>query len=597
MHRFRSLTLSRTLLFLFLFTWASRGVAAQPASGETMSLSEIKPGQHGEVWTVFQGTRPEPFAVEVTGVVLNALGPGKSIILCKLTDPRVQEMGAVAGMSGSPLYIDGKFAGALSYQMQRFETVRFAGFTPAADMGEVADRVMAPTRVLSHSAASDGSSPPTEPAAQADSAFRAMKPVFALGGVSPRTAAIMAPRFESLGLGIVSMAGSSQAAGSPQAATQPLLAPGDSVSVALTTGDITLAGTGTVSRVDGSRVVAFGHPMLGLGDVQLPMCSAEVVAILPSTMESFKVANIGPVIGCISQDRLSAVSGLLGPGPEMTDVEVVSGPGGGVQRTIRFQVVREKHIAPMIMLTGVVEAVFGSNDSESSEGFRVVSTVKFSPTQQITRESVYPGEQGFLQGLVDFLSGLSGEIENPFVKALPTSVQFRIEPLDSNPAVTVERLDLSRSTVRAGESFQVTLGWRNFQGSEESSTFEVPVDPSWSGKTLEVIVTPGRVLDELTGHGRIFRPGQLRSFDAYVDAMKLTRPEDGLCIAVVERSALFFDQAVSTPDAPASIERISAGADSARYQRHDALVPLWEKHVLQGKVTFTDLHRTVRVVE
>jgi hypothetical protein len=407
----------------------------------------------------------------------------------------------------------------------------------------------------------------------------------------------MAPRFESLGLGIVSMAGSSQAAGSPQAATQPLLAPGDSVSVALTTGDITLAGTGTVSRVDGSRVVAFGHPMLGLGDVQLPMCSAEVVAILPSTMESFKVANIGPVIGCISQDRLSAVSGLLGPGPEMTDVEVVSGPGGGVQRTIRFQVVREKHIAPMIMLTGVVEAVFGSNDSESSEGFRVVSTVKFSPTQQITRESVYPGEQGFLQGLVDFLSGLSGEIENPFEKALPTSVQFRIEPLDSNPAVTVERFDLSRSTVRAGESFQVTLGWRNFQGSEESSTFEVPVDPSWSGKTLEVIVTPGRVLDELTGHGRIFRPGQLRSFDAYVDAMKLTRPEDGLCIAVVERSALFFDQAVSTPDAPASIERISAGADSARYQRHDALVPLWEKHVLQGKVTFTDLHRTVRVVE
>ena len=119
----------------------ARGAPAQPAPALAMALSDVKPGQRGEVWTVFQGTRPEPFEVEVTGVIQNALGPGKSIILCKLTDPRVQDMGAVAGMSGSPLYIDGRFAGALSYQLQRFETVRFAGFTPAADMGEVADRV------------------------------------------------------------------------------------------------------------------------------------------------------------------------------------------------------------------------------------------------------------------------------------------------------------------------------------------------------------------------------------------------------------------------------------------------------------------------
>jgi hypothetical protein len=586
--------MGRILTTLLAAAWLAQGAPAQPAPAPAMALSDVKPGQHGEVWTVFQGTRPEPFEVEVTGVIQNALGPGKSIILCKLTDPRVQDMGAVAGMSGSPLYIDGKFAGALSYQLQRFETVRFAGFTPAADMGEVADRVAATPAGSARSEAAGDSPATAETAPGQETSFRAMKPVFALGGVSPRTASIMAPRLEGLGLGIVAMAGSSQGTA---AAPQGVLAPGDSVSVALTTGDITLAGTGTVSRVEGNRVLAFGHPMLGLGDVQLPMCSAEVVAILPSTMESFKVANIGPVIGCISQDRLSAVSGLLGPGPEMTDVQVVSGPDTGPQHTIHFQVVKDKHVAPMIMLTGVVEAVYGSNDSEASEGFRIVSTVNFSPTQQITRETVYSGEQGFVQGLVDFLAGLSGEIENPFEKALPTSVQFRVEPLGSNPSVTVERFELSQTTVRAGESFQVTIGWRSFQGAEESSTFNVPVDASWAGKILEVIVTPGRVLDELTGHGRMFRPGQLRSFDAYLDAMKLTRPEDGLCVAVVEKSALFFDQAVSTPDAPASIERIAGASDSERYQRRDALVPLWETHILPGKVTFTDLHRTVRVVE
>jgi hypothetical protein len=597
-HRLNPLTAGRVLLTLCLLAFATGSLAAQPVSGDIFPLADIKAGQHGEVWTVFQGTQPEPFAVKVSGIILNALGPGKSIILCKLTDPRVQDMGAVAGMSGSPLYIDGKFAGALSYQLQRFETIRYAGFTPAADMAEVADRV---GEAPSAGPQAANPEPPASPTVESDLTFRPMKPVFALGGVSPRTAAIMAPQFATLGIGVVELGGSSQGrqagglAGT-SGAPSPALHPGDAVSVALTTGDITLAGTGTVSRVDGNRIVAFGHPMLGLGDVQFPMCSAEVVAILPSSLESIKIANIGPVIGSISQDRLSAVSGTLGPGPEMTDVDVVTGPDHA-PRTIHFQVVRDKQIAPMIMLTGIVEAVYGSNDSEASEGFRIVSTVTFSPTQEITRESVYAGQQGFGQGMFEFLVGLSGELQNPFEKVMAKHVQFRVEPLEANPAITLDQFQVSRTLVRSGETFQVTLGWRDYQGDAQTRSFDIPVDPAWAGKTLEVLAVPGRVLDELTGHGHVFHPGQLRSFDAYVEGMRDNRAEDGIYIAVVEKAALFFDQAASTRDTPASIERISAAADSARYQTHDALVPLWETHVLPGKVSSTEFRRTVRVVE
>jgi hypothetical protein len=581
----------RLLIALCLAACACRA-ADQPIAAEAMPLSEIHAGQVGEVWTVFQGTKSEPFSVEVTGVILNALGPGKSIILCQLTDPRVQQMGAVAGMSGSPLYIDGKFAGALSYQLQQFETTRFAGFTPAADMAEVSDRVAAGASADP----SPNASPPSGAPAAADAAFRPMKPVFALGGVSPRTAAIMAPQFEALGIAITSLGGSSQGQSDAAAPARTTLAPGDAVSVALSTGDVTLAGTGTVSRVDGNRIVAFGHPMLGLGNVQLAMCSADIVAILPSTQESTKIANIGSVIGCISQDRLSAVSGVLGPGPQMTDVEVDQ-VRGTTQHAIHFQVVREKEIAPMIMLTGIVEAVFGSNDNELSEGFRIVSTLTFSPTQELSRESVYAGQQGFIEGMVEFLTTLSAEIQNPYEKALPSRVVFRVEPLDANPSVTVERFELSRTTIRAGETLQLTVAWRNYQGSEETRTIDIPVDPSWAGKTLGVIAAPGRVLDELTGHGHTFRPGQLRSFDAYLEGMKDNRPEDGICIAVVEKSALFFDQAQSEQDTPASIERIAAQADPDRYRRQNALVPLWETHILSGKVSLMQTERTVRVVE
>src|SRR6187431_2431482 len=129
MHRLSALLLALAL--------ATPAIFSQPADAPIYPLDQLKPGQPGIVWTVFQGSQPEPFAVEVTGVLRNALGPGKSLIVCQLTDPRVQKMGAVAGMSGSPLYIDGKLAGALSYQIQRFETVRHAGFTPAADLEEV----------------------------------------------------------------------------------------------------------------------------------------------------------------------------------------------------------------------------------------------------------------------------------------------------------------------------------------------------------------------------------------------------------------------------------------------------------------------------
>ena len=154
-------------------------------------------------------------------------------------------------MSGSPLYIDGKFAGALSYQLQRFETVRYAGFTPAADMAEVSSRIV---QAPASQAPSLGATPLAE--SNSGQAFQAMTPMFALGGVSPRTAAIMTPQFQSLGLSVVALGGNSEGATPSNGGTPPTLEPGDAVSVALTTGDISLAGTGTVSRVDGNRITA-----------------------------------------------------------------------------------------------------------------------------------------------------------------------------------------------------------------------------------------------------------------------------------------------------------------------------------------------------
>lgn len=556
--------------------------AQQPVNAPIIALDELKPGQRGEVWTVFQGTVPEPFAVQVTGVVRNALGPGKSLILCELTDPRVQKMGAVAGMSGSPLYIEGKLAGALSYQIQRFETVRYAGFTPAADMAEVQAKL--------------GSKPPAMTAT--DSTYRPLQPAFTLSGLSPAVTELFAPQFAALGLSATALGGSlgSVDTTNPAVGNSPLI-PGSAVAVALATGDITLAGTGTVSRVEGKQITAFGHPMMTLGDVALPMCEAEIVTILPSAMQSVKIANTGRVIGTITQDRLSAVSGTLGAGPAMTEVEVVVSSPGVASRTLRFSVARQQQLTPTLVAAGVTQAILGTNEAGFSNGFRLSSDVTFGQSQTLSAQTLYSGPQGFTQGIGEFVKGLSADMQNPYEKTFPSRVSFKVEALERNPSITLELFHLSRSTSRTGETVQATLGWRDFQGETHRELIDIPIDPAWAGKQIEVVLAPGRALDELTGRPRLLSPSQLRSFEAYLTAMRDDRLADGLYLAVAERATFFTDESTATPDAPGSIERIARTADEARFRKREALLPLWEQRILSGKLATATLRRSLSVLE
>ena len=572
-------------LALVLVAMTDGRAAEQPVNAALIPLSEIKAGMKGEVWTVFRGTQPEPFAVEVTGVVQNAIGPGKAMIICELNDPRVQNMGAVAGMSGSPLYVDGRLAGALSYQVQRFETVHYAGFTPAADLAEVQARVGAEGTVA---AASSG--------VASGSSYQALQPVFTFSGLSPAVAELFAPRFAALGLGTSALGGSETGTTVPPSSPAPLV-PGSAVSVALSTGDITLAGTGTVSRIEGRRVTAFGHPLLALGDVDLPMCAAEIVTILPSNLQSIKVANTGAVIGTIAQDRLSAVAGTLGAGPAMIPIEVDVTSSHHETRTLHFSVVRQAQLTPAVVAAGVTQAILSSNESGLSEGFRLTSDVAFPAGQALANETLYAGPQAFAQGLGDFVQRLSANLQNPYEKTFPDHVKFTVEALAQNPSAVLDSFQLSRTSARAGDSVQATVAWRDWQGDTHREVVPLTISADWAGRTVNVVLAPGRVLDELTGHSRTIPAAQLRSFGAYLAALNDDRRTDGLYLVVVEKTPVFTDQTTATPDLPGSFERIARGSDDARYQKHDIYVPLWEKHVLPGRLLAAQLVRPLQVEE
>jgi hypothetical protein len=578
--------------------FAGLALNAQPAPVATIALDDLRAGQRGQVWTVFRGTEPEPFDVEVTGVVRNALGPGKSLILCQLTDPRVQNMGAVAGMSGSPLYIDGKLAGALSYQIQRFETVRYAGFTPAADLAEVRDRPdLAPSNLRAQPVSDFQPSTSNSQLVAASGGYVPLRPVFTLSGLAPAVAELFAPRFAALGLDVSALGGSTTGSATNNSSSAPALRAGSALAVALATGDITLAGTGTVSRVDGNRVTAFGHPMMSLGDVELPLCAADIVTILPSNLSSVKIANTGKILGTITQDRLSAVSGTLGAGPAMISVEVAVAPASAAPRTLRFQVARQTQISPALIAAGVTQAIVGSNDGALASGFRITSNIRFSPTQNLSARSLHAGPQAFAQGINQFVQGLAQDLQNPYEKTFPSSVSFTVEPLTTNPAVNVDLFQLSRASARGGDTITATLAWRDFQGDAHREVITLPIDAAWAGKNLEVILAPGPVLDGLAGRPAVIAAASLRSFDSYLAAMRDDRPRDGLALAIVEKSTLFTDETASTPEVPGSIERIARAADEARFQTRSAVVPLYERHLLAGKLANVLIRRPLRIVE
>ncbi|MBA4138062.1 MAG: hypothetical protein C0518_12165 [Opitutus sp.] len=590
----------RLSVFLAAALLSATVAFAQPAHAPVLALDDLRPGMKGEVWTVFRGTESEPFGVQVTGVLQNALGPGKSLILCELTDPRVQSMGAVAGMSGSPLYIDGKVVGVLSYQIQKFETVRYAGFTPIADMLEVSALPMTkpvPASPLPIPVKSDRGSRGNGSSgahARAGGDFQPFRPVFSFGGIAPQVAEVMAPHFEALGLSAMALGGN-MGSGSTDAPL-PDLKPGGVVAAALAVGDITMAAGGTVSHIDGKHLLAFGHPLMTLGATEVPMAEAEIVTILPSSLNSVKVSNTGRVIGTFSQDRLSGIYGEVGRMPHLVPVEI-SLPARLNRKSLNFSVIQHEMLLPAIAATGLTQAVLGSNEAGLTRGFRLHATVEYAGRAPVEFSQLYPGPQGFAQGVGEVTANLQQWLFNPYERTFPERIRFAVEETEETPVGYIELFQVSRTTAAAGETLTATLNWRGFQSEKSSEQIQIPIPAEWTGKDLEVVLASGRQLDEITGRPRSLGVNQLRNFDEYLGMLRASRDSDGLYLAVVERSSLFTDNTATTIELPGSFERIARSADAGRYQKREAAVPLFEQHLLPGRLFTASIRRSLKITD
>ena len=357
---------------------------------ETIPVSEIHAGMHGVAYTVFQGTKPESMGVEVLGILKNANGPKGDIILVRLSGEKAEYTGVVAGMSGSPVYLDGKLAGALAFRIGEFSKEPIAGVTPIAEMLEInaMDHSPGSSTVNAGSALhtpTRTSGPGAESFASEDYAnyLRPIEAPLVFSGFSQETMQRFGPQFVKEGIVPVMGVGSVSESKQPEP-----LEPGSAISAILVRGDMDIAATCTVTYMDAQHLLACGHPLLQFGMVDLPMTKAEVLATLPSPLNAFKIVNATEPVGAFVQDRHTGILGEFGKQPEMIPV-TLNIHGGAANKQFHYEVLNNANLSPLAMMATVFNALHGVNEYGEDTTYRMNGRISVNGYPDVTVQNMF----------------------------------------------------------------------------------------------------------------------------------------------------------------------------------------------------------------
>jgi hypothetical protein len=501
-------------------------------------LDQVHRGLHGTAYTVFEGTQPEPMEVEILGVLRDAIGPGQDMILGQLHGTKPEYTGVVAGMSGSPVYIDGKLAGALSYRIGQFAKDPICGITPIAQMLEVrdaAERLPLPRQVAQlggqgsmRGAESSGSAPRSAVAAMPDAAAGGLQrlseltpiatPLF-FGGFSPAAVERFGESFRAMGLEpVAGLAGSGfdreQTAGGHTGGISPKmeetgvpgagLVPGSAVSAVLVRGDLSMAATCTVTYIDAHQLMACGHPLNQYGPVSMPMTATDVVTTLASPSNSFKIVNTGATIGSFTEDRASAILGRFGVAARMIPVTVSVGSLAGRTRVLHFEVLNNRQMTPQSMLVSVFQSLTGTNAAQSEISYRLRGTLRIHGQQPVKIEELAaPTEFNTAAATAALLVNdrFSRVYDNTEQQPEIDGLEITAEALPGRQAATIEQASLNRSEASPGEALELTVTLQPYLGPERVVRLPLIVPASAAPGTMRLIVSDGAVLDRLTGVG------------------------------------------------------------------------------------------------
>ncbi|MGI8641497.1 MAG: SpoIVB peptidase S55 domain-containing protein [Pyrinomonadaceae bacterium] len=478
-------------------------------------VSELKEGMKGTAWTVFRGSEPEEFTVEILGVVPGAIGPKQDMIIGRLSGGSADRTSVFAGMSGSPVYIDGKLVGAISYSFP-FSKEPICGITPieqmlaifeqnqnqklkpkeprAVSFAELASTTWKPNfpknAMVSSSilASSSANSPLTAVAGQS---FQPIATPLSFSGFSQETLNLFAPQLASVGLLPVAGVGGAARITPLKEANDKTLLGGTSVSMQLVRGDYSLAASGTVTFRDGEKIYAFGHPFLNLGTSDLPMSESHVVTVIPNLNNSFKLAVPDALVGSMTQDRATGVYGSLGKSPKMIPVKLNLETSRNNQETLNFEVVKDDFLTPILLNIAVYNSIVANERGLGDSTVEIKGEIKIKNQEPIKIERRFAGAQASQFTAISVAAPVNALLQSRFDGAEISEINLNVTSIDGSNTATLERIALDRTEVKAGESFEVQAFVRTEAGKVFSQKIPVRIPADTPGGTLMITVGDG----------------------------------------------------------------------------------------------------------
>jgi hypothetical protein len=546
-----------------------------PHSGkvEILKASDVKPGMMATAWTVFQGDTPEAVPIEIIGTWKNMWGPGQDVIVGKMGG-KAERTNVAGGMSGSPVYIDGKLMGAVALRLSTFSPDAICGITPIELMLEINEfdksrpaDARTPDRVANANHAAALSSPNGMPA---------LSPIatpLLFSGFSEQSLQAFSPLLNQLGVAAAQGgAGSALSSTKPAPGWQDSLQPGQTVAGVLVSGDMGVTGLGTVTYNDGKRILAFGHPFFNIGPVDMPMSKGEVLMVLGSSYQPNKIANATEIVGALHQDRHSGIMGVLGDEAPMAPVTVkvrsLSAAGAvRAEKTYHFNVFQQQKWTPYLMMMTLYNSLTGINESVDEATYRVSGTANLTggghldlSTMQSSSDAPMPAPMMVSAWWGDKFNRLfNNAVKVPTVK----DAEVTVDLLPDRRIATIENAWTPNAEVRAGDTIPVRVFLRPWRGDRIERSFDLKLPSGILKGEHRILLSDADTANRIQALG--YASNRYMDVPQLVSLINQERSNNKLYVSLVASDPTAFYEDKTLPSLPSSILNVmQAGRTAAQ---------------------------------
>ena len=559
-----------------------------PQIGKPPILKEadVRPGMHGVAWTVFSGTEPEPVPIEILGIEKNMWGPGEDVILARMGG-KAERTNVAGGMSGSPVYIDGKLVGAVALRLSMFSPDAICGITPIELMLEV--------NAFDHSKPVEAKTPQKARGVEAAAALNPMlahvlaasgagasglnlAPIatpLAFAGFSGNAVRVFGGLFEHMGMTATVAGGASSMPRSAEPAPdwKTSLRPGQAVTLALVSGDMSVTGMCTVTYNDGKHVLACGHSFFNLGPADIPMAKGDVVTTLASSYQPNKIGNATEVVGALRQDRHSAILGELGATAEVVPVSVKVRAFDESnklrnERDLKFSVMVNQKWTPYLMMLTLFNSIEGLNEFAEESTYRMRGQIELDGEPNVSFATMQaPGEMPVPAPMM--LATWWGErfnrlylnpVDAPKLKAVSATVDL----LPDRRTAAIDTAWLSASEATAGTTLHGRVFLRPYRGERMERDFAVTLPAGLAPGDYQILLSDAETLDRAQNAARL--SDRNIGISQTISLLNQERVNNRLYVSLIEPSPTLYYADKALPDLPPSVRNVMQTGRSGAHQ-------------------------------